>query len=144
MIRHAGLVAARLGGRWLGALIEGEAGCGKSDLALRAVDEGFRLVADDRALVWASGGRLWGRAPETLAGLVEARGLDVIALTPLPLAEVGLIVRCAAPERIPERHAENVLGVAVPQLALAPLEASAPAKLRRALALFDRDPNRRI
>ncbi|WP_297692188.1 HPr kinase/phosphorylase [Phenylobacterium sp.] len=144
MIRHGGLVATRMGGRWLGVLIEGEAGCGKSDLAFRALDAGFRLVADDRVLLWSSAGRLYGRAPETLAGLMEVRGLDVIALSPLPLAEVGLLVRCAAAERLPEPQAESVLGVEVPRLALSPLEASAPAKLRRALALFDRDPNRRI
>ena len=69
MIRHAGLVALRWRGDWQGVLIEGPPGSGKSDLALRALTEGFRLVADDRVLLWTSGGRLWGRAPDVLAGL---------------------------------------------------------------------------
>ncbi|HSV02686.1 MAG TPA: HPr kinase/phosphorylase [Phenylobacterium sp.] len=144
MIRHGGLVAARVGGRWLGALIEGEAGAGKSDLALRALDHGLRLVADDRVLLWASGGRLFGRAPETLHGLIEVRGLGVVRLEPLALAEIGLLVRGATPERFPDPRTEMVAGVEVPVLALALLEASAPAKLRRALALFDRDLKRRM
>jgi serine kinase of HPr protein (carbohydrate metabolism regulator) len=51
MIRHAGLVATRLGGRWRGALIEGPSGTGKSDLANRMIATGFRLVADDREYI---------------------------------------------------------------------------------------------
>ena len=37
-------------------------------------------------------------------------------------------------ERLPDPAEEEVLGVALPLLALAPFEASAPAKLRLALA----------
>ena len=58
MIRHAGLIARRMGGVWRGVLIEGPSGAGKSDLALRALDQGFRLVADDRVVVWTDAGRL--------------------------------------------------------------------------------------
>ena len=71
---HAGLLALRLGGDWRGVLIEGPSGSGKSDLALRALEAGWSLVADDRTLVWACEGRLYGRAPDALAGLIEARG----------------------------------------------------------------------
>ena len=60
-------------------LIEGPSGSGKSDLALRAIEIGFRLVADDRTLVWASGGALYGRAPAPLGGLIEVRGVGVLA-----------------------------------------------------------------
>jgi serine kinase of HPr protein (carbohydrate metabolism regulator) len=145
VIRHAGLLARRLRGRWAGALIEGPSGCGKSDLALRALAHGLRLVADDRVEVWASAGRLFGRAPEPLAGLLEARGLGVLALTPLPLAEVALVVRCVArPERLPEPRWVEIAGVRLPTVELAALEASAPAKLSRALALFDAHGNTRM
>ncbi len=78
MILHGGLIARRQNGFWRGALIEGASGSGKSDLALRAIDQGFRLVADDRVVVFPAGGRLYGRAPETLAGLIEVRGVGVI------------------------------------------------------------------
>jgi serine kinase of HPr protein (carbohydrate metabolism regulator) len=144
LIRHAGFVAMRVRGRWQGALIEGPSGSGKSDLALRALDAGFSLVADDRTLVWVSGERLWGRAPETLRGLIEMRGLDVVRVTALPLAQVALIARLGRPERLPERMVEDLLGVPVPVLVLDPFEATAPAKLGRAIQAFDAAHNGRI
>lgn len=134
MIVHAGLVAQRLGGRWRGALIEGASGTGKSDLALRALDHGFRLVADDRVILWACEGRLFGRAPATLAGLMEVRGFDVVTQTPLPFCEVGLVLEPGAPERLPDPDWAERLGVRLPRFTLPYREASAPAKLGRALS----------
>ena len=137
MIRHANLVATRLKGRWHGALIEGPSGTGKSDLAIRMMVAGFRLVADDRVLVWTSGGRLFGKAPRPLSGLLEARGVGVIPATPLELCEISLLVNCRREpdevERMPEAAPAEILGVALPQIDLWPFEAAGPAKLRRAL-----------
>jgi serine kinase of HPr protein (carbohydrate metabolism regulator) len=134
---HGGLVALRLGGRWRGALILGPSGVGKSDLALRALDAGFRLVADDRVAVWTSGAALYGRAPEPLSGLIEARGHGVSAESPIAFAEIVLAVRCVEAtqviERMPGPDAEIIAGTPVPLARLDPREASAPAKLRRAL-----------
>lgn len=144
MIRHAGLIARRIDGRWAGVLIEGPSGSGKSDLALRALDQGFRLVADDRVLVWACDGRLYGRAPDRLLGLIEARGLDILAVEPLPFCAIGLMVRLQAPERLPDFAMETIMGVPVPLLAVSPFEGSSPAKLSRALAAFDAAHKRRI
>ena len=136
MILHAGLVALRLAGFWRGALICGPSGSGKSGLALRALDAGFRLVADDRVVVWRSGGVLFGRAPDTLAGLIEARGHGMLRESPLAMAEIVLVVACAEDEtieRMPEPETIQVAEVAVPRLRMDSFEASAPAKLRRAL-----------
>ncbi len=144
MIVHGGLIARRLDGLWCGILIEGPSGSGKSDLALRALDHGFRLVADDRVLLWAADGRLWGRAPDTLRGLLEVRGVDVLRVEPLGFCEVALLVRLGTPERIPQDTSETILGVAVPLLTADPFESSAPAKLGRALTAFDGGHKRRI
>jgi serine kinase of HPr protein (carbohydrate metabolism regulator) len=137
MIRHAGLLAARIEGRWRGALIEGGSGRGKSDLALRALHHGLRLVADDRTRVFVSSGRLFGAAPRSLAGLLEVRGLGVMAFAPLPAVEIALRVRCVAapdePERTPEAASETIDGVAVPTIDLWPFESSAVLKLILAL-----------
>lgn len=136
MILHAGLVALRLAEFWRGVLICGGSGSGKSDLALKALDAGFRLVADDRVVVWRSGGVLFGRAPESLAGLIEARGHGIIRESPLAMAEIVLVATCVedeAIERMPEPEMIEVAQVAVPRLRIDPFEASAPAKLRRAL-----------
>lgn len=137
MIRHAGLVARRVDGRWRGVLIEGPSGAGKSDLALRAIDAGFRLVADDRVLTWASDGRLWGRAPDTLRGLLEVRGVGIAQVEPLPFCEIALVARVGTPDRIPDFATEAILGIDVRLLEVAALEPSAPAKLSRALMAFD-------
>jgi serine kinase of HPr protein (carbohydrate metabolism regulator) len=137
VILHAGLIAAHVGGLWRGVLIEGASGAGKSDLALRALSAGFRLVADDRVVVFVSGGRLYGRAPAPLAGLIEVRGLGVVRRAPLSMARIVLRLRLVgegeAVERMPEDSAAPLLGVSIPALALRPFEASAPAKLAAAI-----------
>lgn len=137
MIRHAGLVAARLAGRWAGVLIEGPSGSGKSDLALRLMDGGFRLVADDRTLVWRADARLWGRAPEALTGLIEVRGVGILSVEPLAYAEIVMLARLGPAERLPDPAVETLLGGELPCLTLDPFERSAPVKLRRALETFD-------
>ena len=144
MIRHAGLIARRVDGLWRGVLIEGPSGAGKSDLALRALDQGFRLVADDRVLVWADGGRLYGRAPDTLAGLIEVRGVDVLRVQPVAFCEIVLVARLQTPERIPDFATETILGTSLPLVEVAPFETSAPAKLSRAMETFDAAHKRRI
>ena len=144
MIRHGGLIARRVNGFWRGVLIEAPSGGGKSDLALRCLDHGFRLVADDRVVLWTVGRRLYGRAPDTLAGLMEVRGVDVVRIDPVPFSEVALVVRLGAAERIAEPATETILGVVVPLLAADPFERSAPAKLGRALAAFDAAHKKRI
>jgi len=126
------------------ALITGPAGAGKSDLALRALSEGFRLVADDRVSLWVSQGRLFGRAPDTLAGLIEVRGLDVVRSSAVPFSEIGLVVEAGIPERIPDPAFADILGLRLPKLSLRLGEPSAPAKLSRALSYFDGAVGKRI
>jgi serine kinase of HPr protein (carbohydrate metabolism regulator) len=104
---------------------------------LRALAAGWRLVADDRVVVWASGGRLFGRAPSTLSGLIEARGLGVLPASPLAWAEIAVVVDLAAspgePERIPEPAFIELGGVRLRRIGLWALESSAVAKLALAL-----------
>jgi serine kinase of HPr protein (carbohydrate metabolism regulator) len=137
MILHAGLVALRAGGGWRGVLIEGPSGAGKSDLALRLIETGFRLVADDRVLIWESGGQTWGRAPDSLHGLMESRGLGVLPCSALAFAPIVLAVRCAASaeavERFPDKETCDLPGGMVPIRSLWPFDPAAPAKLHRAL-----------
>jgi serine kinase of HPr protein (carbohydrate metabolism regulator) len=138
LILHAGLIALRLGGgEWCGALIEGPSGSGKSDLALRALDHGFHLTADDRTVVFVSEGGLFGRAPEALAGLIEVRGVGILRRPALPMARIVMAVSCEnAPEavdRLPEFEVRTLLNVSVPLLRLWPFEPVAPVKLRHGL-----------
>jgi serine kinase of HPr protein (carbohydrate metabolism regulator) len=143
-IRHAGLIARRRRGFWRGVLIEGPSGCGKSDLALRALSEGFRLVADDRVVLWVSGARLFGRAPDTLQGALEVRGLDVVRQPAVAMSQVVLVVRSGVADRIPQLQAVELHGISTPLLECDLGAPSAPAKLSRALDLFDGADNKRI
>jgi serine kinase of HPr protein (carbohydrate metabolism regulator) len=144
MIAHAGLIALWDRGRWRGVLIEGPSGSGKSDLALRALDHGFRLVADDRVELWTTGGVLWGRAPDVLSGLLEARGLGVMGTSALPFSRVEMAARMGRPERTPEPATCERLGVRLALWDLDPFEASAPAKLKLALSSVDAGGGRGI
>ena len=133
MILHAGLVTTYLSGAWRGVLIEGASGAGKSDLAIRLLEQGFRLVADDRVSVWACDGALYGRAPPALANLIEVRGLGICAESALPFSRIVLAARCEPAERLPDPAFAAYAGLSIPAVSIHPLEASAPAKLRRAL-----------
>ncbi len=136
MIHHAGLLALRQAGDWRGVLIEGPSGSGKSDLALRALDAGWSLISDDRTLLWACEGRLYGRAPDVLAGLIEARGVGVLPASGRAYARIHMVARCVddgVVDRLPNDETQALLGVSLPLVRLAALEASATAKLSRAL-----------
>jgi HPr kinase/phosphorylase len=118
-------------------LLRGAPGSGKSDLALRLIDAGARLIADDQSEIWRDGDALLVRAPASIAGLIEARGVGILKVDALPMARLALIADLVAPqhvERLPEPCSETIFGLAIPLVAIAPFEASAPVKLRLALA----------
>ena len=132
LLLHATAVAIDDGA----VLLRGPPGCGKSDLALRLIDGGARLIADDQALLLRRDAHILVRAPATISGLIEVRGVGILQLDPLdevPLALLVELVPAAEVERLPELRCEAVLGLAIPLMALAPFEASAAAKLRLAL-----------
>jgi len=126
-------------------LLRGPSGSGKSDLALRLIDAGARLIADDQSELWRRGDVLFVRAPATIAGLFEVRGLGILRLDALTEARVGLIADLVAAdriERLPPRRTGAILGIAVPLIEIAPFEASAAAKLRLALRVLATPPKR--
>jgi HPr kinase/phosphorylase len=132
LLVHATTVA--IGGR--AVLLRGTSGSGKSDLALRLIDAGARLV-DDQSELWRDGDADLVRAPEPIAGMIEVRGVGIMRVKPLSVAPLALIVDLVAlqhVERLPEPSSETIFGLAIPLVALAPFEASAPIKLRLALA----------
>jgi serine kinase of HPr protein (carbohydrate metabolism regulator) len=129
---HASCIA--IGGR--AVLIRGASGSGKSDLALRLIDRGASLVSDDYTELTADGDRLLASPPTTIAGKLEIRGVGIIEIASVTGAPVALLVDLAGTvERLPEPRADTIAGVAIPTVALAALEASAPIKLETALLL---------
>lgn len=126
-----------------GVLLRGPSGSGKSDLALRLIDDGAILVGDDycayRTVSGPEGPRLIASTRPELPGALEVRGLGLIRLPHLGEAPVTLLCDLCpgqTPERMPTPETVDLCGVAIPRLMLDPFHASATAKIRLAVRLL--------
>ncbi len=122
-------------------LIRGASGAGKSDLALRLIDRGADLLADDYTHLTRGEDAVIGSAPERIAGLIEARGLGLVSMPHVSCAPVALVVQLddTAAGRFPDpRPTCTLCGLAVPTLTLNPFEASVPIKIELALRHISR------
>lgn len=128
-------------------LLRGPSGSGKSDLALRLIDDetggdGARLVSDDQVELAARDGAVWASAPESIAGLMEVRGVGVVRVPCVETARLGLVVDLVPPrdvERMPTLQTVSYEGVALPLMQLSPFEISATAKLRMVVRAAEGD-----
>lgn len=101
-----------------GLLIRGASGTGKSALALQLMALGAGLVADDRVQLSATPSGIIADAPDTIRGLIEARGLGLLkadAHGPVPVAYVLDLDR-TEPDRLPQMRETLLLGQPVPLL----------------------------
>jgi serine kinase of HPr protein (carbohydrate metabolism regulator) len=129
---HATCVA--VGGS--GVLLRGPSGSGKSDLALRLIDGGAELVADDYTVIEVRGGRLLATAPESIKGMLEVRGVGILPMPVKSRTVIDMVVDLVAEdliERLPEPDAAIIDGIAVRRILVAPFEVSAAAKVRLAV-----------
>lgn len=116
-----------------GILIKGEAGVGKSELALELITRGHRLVADDVVdLKHVAPQTLEGNCPPLIRDFLEVRGLGILNIRFLfgetavkNQKNLKLIVELVQPEEIGEvglnrldmvASTENILGVAIPKV----------------------------
>jgi len=117
-------------------LLQGDAGSGKSDLALRLMDQGWDLVSDDYTELEADGDALFAAPPETIKGLFEVRGLGLLQLSHVERAKVVAVFNLVTDshvERLPELAVATFEGLDVACYTLHALHASAPAKIRMTL-----------
>ena len=116
-------------------LLVGPPGSGKSDLALRLIDRGWLLVADDRVIAIPTPEGLRLTVPESIAGLLEVRGVGILPAPHATTALARLLVDLTeTPDRLPEPERREVAGFPLPLLRLDPFHASAPIKVEWALA----------
>jgi serine kinase of HPr protein (carbohydrate metabolism regulator) len=125
-----------------GVLLLGKSGSGKSDLALRLIDQGAVLVADDRTILYVNKGLLHARAPASIKGLLEVRGVGIVKLQFRANIRVSLAVRLGRETaRLPAPRSYDPPQPLspksqVPEILLNGRLASAPAKIRTALAAY--------
>ena len=120
----------------LGVLLRGASGSGKSDLALRLIDDGARLIADDQVALTVEAGRVRAAAPPGIAGRIEVRGLGIVEVATTETAPVALVVDLVTPAdvpRLPQPSVCRLADITLPSIVLAPFEASAAAKVRLAV-----------
>lgn len=116
-----------------GVLIKGDAGVGKSELALELITRGHRLVADDVVdLKHVAPDTLEGTCPPLIRDFLEVRGLGILNIRFLfgemavkPQKNLKLIVELVHPEEIGEvglnrldmvASTETILDVAIPKV----------------------------
>jgi HPr kinase/phosphorylase len=123
-------------------LLRGPPGSGKSDLALRLIDDGARLVADDQTVLVRRGAALYAAAPAPIAGKLEVRGLGIVELDWVAEARLAMVIELvpsATLDRLPEPETVELLSTTLPVLRLDAATASAAAKVRLAVRLLHRD-----
>ena len=126
--------------RGAGILIRGAPGAGKSTLALMLVEDGGRLVGDDRVHLGARNGRIIASGHGAIAGKIELRGRGLVERPFERSAIVRLVVDCVAPDRIerlpePSSLTATLLGVRLPRQPIAANSPVAPMLVREALGV---------
>ncbi|MBR1915206.1 MAG: HPr kinase/phosphatase C-terminal domain-containing protein [Alphaproteobacteria bacterium] len=116
-----------------GILIVGPAGSGKSDLALRLIEnKNAVLVSDDRTDIKIENGELFASPPKVIEGLLEVRAIGLIKKPFKPDTIIKLVVQAASQkdiERMPKCRFFEYENVKVETILLNLLEASAPDKV---------------
>lgn len=103
------------------------------------IPEVAKLVSDDQVLIDRIGETIRARAPVTIAGKMEIRGIGIMAVPaicdPVTVTLVVNLDTNGEIERLPDPWPQAILlGIPLPLLTLNPFEASAPLKLMLALS----------
>ena len=125
--------AVAIGGN--GVLLLGPSGSGKSDLALRLIDRGAKLICDDILHIEEINALLQLACAPNIAGKIEVRGIGICPMDFVHSAPLRLIVELARDvDRMPPKYQRiTIAGYSVPMFKLDPFQASSVLKVEWAL-----------
>lgn len=94
------------------AVLFGEAGCGKSSLALRMISLGAILISDDQTQLSVEAGILFASTAPNIEGRIEVRGVGIINTPFEQQAVVSFFVNMDKVEsaRLPPKREIDILG----------------------------------
>ena len=118
-----------------GVLITGQAGSGKSDLALRLIDRCALLIADDSVNVMLDGDEAVLSCMPNIEGKMEVRNLGILDFDTVTSAPLTLcVVLDKDAKRYPDENSTiEIAGANVHKILLNPFETSAAIKVELAL-----------
>lgn len=93
----------------------GQAGSGKSALALDLLSRGATLVSDDRTVLTRDGEVVVASSPPAISGLIEARGVGILRADRCKSARLCAVVELdmVEAERLPPKRCIDILSVDV-------------------------------
>ena len=116
----------------LGLLIIGQSGSGKSDLALRLIDNGATLISDDISICRKNSNNIYLHCPPEIKGLLEVREIGIITVPFVERIKLRLVVNLKSKnnERFPKDNSFRILGIKIPLISIEGKNSSAVAKIK--------------
>ena len=115
-----------------GVLILGDSGSGKSDLALRLIDNGATLISDDISICRKNSNNIYLYCPPEIKGLLEVREIGIITVPFVERIKLRLVVNLKSNnyKRFPKDSSFRILGIKIPIINIEGKNSSAVAKIK--------------
>ena len=115
-----------------GVLILGDSGSGKSDLALRLIDNGATLISDDISICRKNSNNIYLYCPPEIKGLLEVREIGIITVPFVERIKLRLVVNLKSNnnERFNKDNYITILGIKIPIINIEGKNSSAVAKIK--------------
>lgn len=116
-----------------GLLFMGPSGSGKSDLALRLMNRGGELIADDQVCLRVEGTELVAFSPQSIHGKCEVRSLGILTFRALDSHAIDFIIELKPLSEISrypfDSNVKNLCDLTLPVYYLNAFEASVVEKI---------------
>lgn len=115
-----------------GLLFLGTSGSGKSDLALRLIDIGASLIADDQTILTLNNQAIVLTCPEAINSKLEIRGIGIVKIPSLKSHQLNFVFQLkpyTEIERFPSNNWINILDQKIPYYEIDPFELSVMSKI---------------